>query len=231
MFSIVTPMDTNRLEQFKHTKRVYDEMPQKKEFIIPSRSAKQVREYLNDNDLMKDVTVVSYEHKVGFNPAKALNIGVSLAKYDQIIITSPEVKPSPTVLAQLSEHLGKNIICQVSDQDENGNLVVLVSPTFRSENPAMYFLAMFNKKDIESINGWDMEFMKGYAYEDNDFGERWNRAGLPFEVRDDIEAVHQYHPRGESVKGGLVTNQLHFYDNTDKGVVYCKNGLDVVEYK
>ena len=224
-------MDTNRLEQFKHTKCVYDDMPQKKEFIIPSRSPKEVRKYLKDNNLAKDVRVIPYTLEVGFNVSKALNIGVRAAKYDQVIVTSPEVKPTSDVLRQLKELIGKNVVCQVFDQSIEGNLTSLVHLTYRSDDPSMYFLAMFNKSDIEKINGWDEEFLKGYAYEDNDFGARWNRAGLPFEVHDEIQATHQYHERGETIKGGMVINQQHFYDNTDKGVVYCKNGLDKVQYK
>jgi hypothetical protein len=224
-FSIIMPMDSNRLEQFAVTKRVYDDMPEAKEFIIPTREEFQVARYLDDNNLMKNVRLIPYKVRKGFNCSKALNIGVREAKYDQVIITSPEVKPSSNVLKQLSDCVGKNIICQVSDQDEDGNLSILVSKTFRSEDPSMYFLAMFNKSDIEKVNGWDEEFMKGYAYEDNDFGARWNRAGLPFEVREDIQAVHLYHPRGETIKGGMVINQQHFYDNTDRGIVYCQNGL------
>jgi len=218
-------MDTNRLEQFKVTKLVYDEMPQVKEFIIPTRSELQVGRFLDDNKLMKDVLIIPYKHSVGFNPSKAFNIGVRSAQYDNIIITSPEVKPRFDTLEQLSQLLDKNIVCSVDDQDENGNLKTLVSTTFRGESPAMYFLAMFRKEDIEKINGWDEEFMKGYAYEDNDFGERWKRAGLPFEVRDDIKATHQYHERGETIRGGTAINQLHFYHNTDDNVTWCANGL------
>lgn len=225
MFTIVAPMDINRLKQFKITKQAYDEMPQKKEFIIPTRSHAKVYAYLKKNKLLKDVKLIPYTHEVGFNPSKAFNLGVRNAKFDNIIITSPEVKPSYDVLERLSDCLDKNIVCQVSDQDIDGNLKILVSPTFRGENPAMYFLAMFKKSDIEKINGWDEDFMKGYAYEDNDFGERWVRAGLPFEVREDIQAIHQYHPRGETIKGGMATNLLKFHENTDNGVTYCKNGL------
>lgn len=225
MFSIISPMDTNRLEQFKNTKRVYDEMPQKKEFIIPTRSEPQVAKYLDKHNLWKDVTLVPYKHELGFNPSMALNLGVNKSKYDNIIITSPEVKPSTDVLAQLSELLDENVICEVSDQDIDGNLKILVSDGYRSESPAMYFLAMFKRKDLETINGWDEEFMKGYAYEDNDFGERWNRAKLPFKMHSEIKAVHQYHPRSETIPGGMVTNQLHFYANTDSNVIRCANGL------
>lgn len=225
MFSIITPLDTNRLEQFKVTKLIYDEMPQKKEFIIPTRSKEEVRDYLNKHDLFKGVRLVPYKIEQGFNCSKALNMGVREAKYDNIIITSPEVKPTTNVLEQFSKDLDKNIICEVSDQDADGNLTILVAPTFRGENPAMYFLAMFQKKDIETINGWDEEFMRGYAYEDNDFGARWVRAGLPFEVREDIRATHQYHPRSETIPGGLTTNLNTYNKNNADGVTYCKNGL------
>lgn len=225
MFSIIAPMDTNRLEQFKVTKQAYDSYPEVKEFIIPTRSAPEIKAYLTEHDLMKDVRLVSYSHERGFNPSKALNIGVRYAKYDNIVITSPEVKPTTEVLKQFSECLDKNIICGVSDQAENGDLTILVTPSYRGDNPGMYFLAMFQKKDIEAINGWDEEFMRGYAYEDNDFGERWVRAGLPFEIREDIQAVHQWHPRSETVPGGLTTNLQIYNDNTANGVTRCANGL------
>lgn len=219
-------MDTNRLRQFKVTKEVYDEMPQKKEYIIPTREEAKIRAYLQKFSNMKDVRLIPYTVEVGFNPSKAFNIGVREAKFDNIIITSPEVKPSTDVLEQLSHLLDKNVICNVDDQDEHGNLSNLVSSTFRSETPYMYFLAMFRKEDIKTINGWDEEFMRGYAYEDNDFGDRWVRAGLPFEVHDEIKALHQYHPRGETIKGGMAINMQTYHDNTDKGITKCMNGLE-----
>jgi len=225
MFSIITPMDTNRLEQFLNTKREYDKMPQVKEFIIPTRSIDKVRKFLKDNDLMKDVKLISYKLSPGFNCSKALNIGVRKAKYKQVIITSPEVRPEEGLLGKLEELIGANVLCHVSDEDEKGNLTPLIMTGYRSGSPAMYFLAMFNKKDIEKINGWDEYFTKGYAYEDDDFGERWNRAGLPFMIRDDIRAIHQYHPRGETIVNGTSTNFLHYSDNNNNGIIWVENGL------
>lgn len=226
MFSFVFPMDTNRLEQFKVTKKLYDEMPFEMEFNIPTREKEAVAQYLKEQELDKSVNLIPYTVERGFNPSKAFNIGVRNSKYNNIIITSPEVKPTTNVLEQFKESLDKNIICQTWDEDTDGNLTLLVSSTYRCEMPYMYFLAMFQKKDIEAINGWDEDFMNGYAYEDNDFGDRWIRAGLPFEVRDDIQGVHQYHPRGETIRGGMATNMQHYHDNTDNGVTYCKNGLN-----
>lgn len=226
MFSIIAPMDTNRLEQFLHTKRAYDESPIEKEFLIPTRSYLEVMTYLEKHQLLKDVNLIPYEHERGFNPSMALNLGLSNAKYENIIVTSPEVKPLTDVLGQLSGYKGKNVICQTFDQDADGNLNVLVCKGYRDKTPAMYFLAMFQKKDIEAINGWDEDFMLGYAYEDNDFGERWKRAGLPFKVVDHIKALHQYHPRGETIKGGSNINFAKFNENNDKGVIRCEHGMD-----
>jgi hypothetical protein len=226
MFSIVAPIDANRLEQFKQSKLVYDTFPQKKEFIMPTRSFPEVAQYLRDNLLDRDVRLIAYHTGEGFNPAKALNLGVRAAKYDNIIITSPEVKPITNVLEQFATFPGKNILAQVFDEDESGAQdVTLVCKIFRADTPAMYFLAMFQKSDIEKINGWDEEFMKGYAYEDNDFGDRWVRAGLEFEVVDEIKALHQYHPRSETIHGGMAKNLQHYHDNTDAGVVRCAKGL------
>lgn len=226
MFSIVAPLDTNRLEQFAVTKRIYDSMKPKHEFLIPTRSFDEVKEYLENNDLIKDVRLLPYKVERGFNPSKAFNLAVREAKYDRIIITSPEVKPTTPVLEQFEAEPDKNIICQVWDENEHGKITEsLVHPGYRSDNPAMYFLAVFNKKDIEHINGWDEDFMKGYAYEDNDFGERWVRAGLPFEVREDMKGVHQYHPRSETIPGGANINFQKFQENTANGVIRCKNGL------
>lgn len=128
---------------------------------------------------------------------------------------------------QIAQVLGSNVICQVWDENEQGNIAKsLVNKNYRGESPRMYFLAMFNKTDIEKINGWDEEFMKGYACEDYDFGARWNRAGIPFEVREDIQGCHQYHPRQETVSGGWALNRQRLRENNRLGIIRCQNGLD-----
>jgi hypothetical protein len=225
MFSLIAPLDANRLEQFKQTKEVYDSMSEVKEFILPTRDYDEVSEFIKLNDLGDNVRLIPYSTDKGFNPARGFNIGVRKARYGQIIITSPEVKPLSNVLEQFSKMIGQNVIAQVLDQDESANQTVLVSQGYRGDSPAMYFLAMFNKKDIETINGWDEEFMKGYAYEDDDFGARWNRAKLPFVVCEDIQALHLYHPRSETIAGGLGVNFIRYSDNTAAGIIQPQLGL------
>jgi hypothetical protein len=221
-------MDTGRLEQFKVTKQVYDKMPQKMEFVIATRSKVDVAKYLKENKLSKGVRLISYTISSGFNPAKGLNIAVKNAKYPTIIITSPEVKPTYDTLEKLEKEIGKNVVCQVYDENEDHTIYSLVHKGFRDENPAMYFLAMFNKSDIEKINGWDMDFMKGYAYEDNDFGSRWARAGIPWKLREDITALHQWHPRSETIPNGSSINMNKYFENIDNNVTVCANGLNKI---
>ena len=225
MFSIITPLDPDRLELFKETKRVYDSMPQKKEFIIPTRNEEVVRKYLHELELDKDVKIVPYTVDIGFNCSKALNLGVLNAKYSQIIITSPEVKPTTPVLSQLEKLLGSNVICQVWDENKNGSFGKSLVKHFKSKSPSKYFLAMFNKIDILKINGWDEDFMKGYAYEDADFGERWVRANIPCVVRLDIQALHQYHLRKETIPDGGAINRQKFLENNAEKVIKCRNGI------
>lgn len=228
MFSIIMPIDPNRLEQFNNTKRKYDEFPQEKEFLLITRHPNEIEDYLVSNNLMRDVRIIPYELEVFTNPSMAFNIGVRESKYNQIIITSPEVIPKTNVLPQLAEKIGKNVICQVFDQDAQGRWeqYSLVNTKHRGNDPSFYFLAMYNKADIISINGWDEDFMQGYACDDIDFGGRWMRAGLPFEVADEIQAMHQYHPRSETVHNGEAINAALFYKNRDNNVTYCLNGLD-----
>lgn len=218
-FSIIMPMDTNRLDLFEVTFNKYKEfgIPEGTEFIIVSRTIKEE---------IPGTKLVTYEwNEETFNPSMAFNLGVKHAKNDYIIITCPEVMPSTNVLKQLSGKLGKNVLCQVYDENSSKELCMsLVNSSFRCSTPAMYFLALFNKKDIETINGWDEGFMKLYAWEDSDFGSRWVNAGLPFEVADEILAIHQYHPRiGSST--AYTNGQLLYEQNQRERVIRPKNGL------
>lgn len=226
MFSFVIPMDLGRFRQFANTKRYYDAQPYPMEFVIPTRNEARVAKYLKSKGLDKNVRLVPYSHETGFNPSKPLNIGVRNAKYDTIIVTSPEVLPLTAVLDQLIQLPGKNVISQVFDQEEDGSTgISLVHSGFRGDTPAMYFLAQFNKDDIYQINGWDEAFMDGYAYEDNDFGDRWIRAGLPFELHEEIQAIHQWHPRSETIEGGLGRNYNLYQDNNASGIIKPVNGI------
>lgn len=57
--------------------------------IILTRNYDKVYDYLEQNDLMKDVRLIENTLTImGLTQAKPFNLGVKSAKYDHIIITS-----------------------------------------------------------------------------------------------------------------------------------------------
>lgn len=222
-YSIIMPCEENRLELFCNTFNKYINLGLDNiEIILVTRTITN-----NTVSMFPNLEIIKYKFEGDtFNPSLALNIGVKNAQFDNIIITCPEVLPLTDIFKQLESECGNNVICQVFDQNKDGSIgLSLVNSNYRSDDPSMYFLAKFNKKDIEKINGWDLEFMKGYAWEDSDFGARFVRAGIPFKVRDDIQALHQWHPRGGANSKGWGVNKIQFELNNKNGVIECDKGL------
>ena len=223
MFSIIMPCELNRIDLLNNTINEYNKrhIPDGVELLIVTREEDTKLFYASIINTKMNIRIIPYVWKGEyFNPAMALNIGVKKALYNRVIITCPEVYPLTDVLKQLNEG---NVICQVFDENVNGDRVMsLVNSKFRGETPAMYFLALFNKEDIYKINGWDLDFMNGYAWEDTDFGDRFVRAKIPFVVKDDIQASHKWHQRGTMCEGWHL-NKIKYHQNSN--VIICKRGL------
>jgi len=235
--SIVMPCDKPRIPLLLTTLSFYMKfgIPENIEFILVSRTFNQL--------IVPGIDIKVMKYKWGgkyFNPSMAFNLGVKNATYNNIIITSPEVTPITNVLKQFNATKRGNYVCLVYDVGENGqSRGILVNSKHRHEDPSFYFLAMFKKEDLEKINGWDEEYMNGYAWEDRDFGARFVKAGLKFESRDDITAAHQYHRRlmttihavkdasgYTDTRTGWVLNETLF--NTNRAA-FAKKGLTWVE--
>jgi hypothetical protein len=223
MFSVVIPCDF-RWELLDNTLRAYHDLhPQAipgLEFIIATREPET--SLISNHGL--DVKVYRYVYeKAGWcGPAKAFNEGIRLAKNNRVIITCPEVVPLTPVLYQFAESPGKTLYAYVI---ENVFGTDLVSDTFKE--PFFYFLAVYNKKDLERLNGWDETFMEAYGREEEDFGRRFTALGLTYEVRMEIKAVHMTHPTpspAEKEAGRLTGDALHEI-NKRRGILKPENGL------
>ena len=221
--SVVMPCEGSRVPLFLRTLEGYVSRGglDGVEFIIPTRSD------LKATVPGVDIRYVPYEFEGEyFNPATALNLGTRTASHNNIIISCPEVIPTTNVIGALKSKPRGNYVCQVFDQLQDGRTgPSLVNSRHRGNNPGMYFLAMFRREDLYAINGWDEAFMGGYAWEDTDFGARFSRAGLPFEVLDNVHALHQWHQRGTSTCRGYRVNEALFNRNNREGVTYCVNGI------
>ena len=203
--SIIMPCDESRIPLLLTTLTAYSRfiIPKHVEFILVSRTFKQ---FIIPG---LDIKVINYKWEGPyFNPAMAFNLGVTNAKYNNILITSPEVTPVTNVLKQFTKLRRGNYVCLTYDLNKDGSARgILVDSKHRNEDPSFYFLAMFKKEDLEKINGWDEEYMNGYAWEDRDFGKRFKDAKLKFEMKDEINGAHLYHDR-------LMTNN-HFKSDLD----------------
>jgi hypothetical protein len=223
--SIIMPCEQNRVSLLKITLKKYLEFGfNDVEFIIPTRTIIDIKEIIEDESF--SIQLIKYENGGPyFNPARALNLGVQNSKYSNIIITCPEVCPWSNVLQQFSVLPEGAYVAQVFDINIDGVITLsLVNKRYRFQHPGFYFLAMYKKEDIIKINGWDEDFLLGKAYDDSDFGERWVRAGIPFEVREDIQANHMYHLRESTLDSEQINlNKINY--NRKNNVIRPKNGL------
>lgn len=90
------------------------------------------------------------------------------------------------------------------------------------------FFASFLKSDHAHVNGFDEEFLRGHAAEDDDFAYRMLRGGTSFEWSDQCSVVHQWHP---DVGNGAThedyeVNRLHYFANCEKNVVIANVGRE-----
>lgn len=224
---MVVPCEEERLPCFLRTLQRYRELGLDRydyELVVPTRTLAQ-SDALGELQLRHRLVPYCYDAPY-FNPAMALNLGVRTARYDTILVQSPEVMPVTDVLAQFSSLPEGNYIAQVWDLDPRGKrLGKLAVPRFIHYLAGAYFLAWFRKVDLYAINGWDEDFMGGYCFEDNDFGRRWHTAGIPVDLREEIVAEHQWHPRSSGVSPGWKRNCRLYYRKRERGQSRCRNGL------
>ena len=233
--SVIVPCETDRVPLLEKSIEAYEKfgIPEDFEFIIVSRTIKP-------NQLKFKHRLINYDWDLTpniFNPSLAFNLGVKAAKHDNIVITCPEVKPFTDCFRQLKNLPRGNYVCTVWDLNEKEERVQpLVSKDYRTSHPGFYFLALYKKEDIETINGWDLNFMYGWAWDDNDFGERFARAHLPFEILNDVCAEHQYHKRAGDwnanwtpTKVAYLQNKARVDEHMIKSTIRINPGLKEVE--
>lgn len=203
MISLLYPIK-DRLHLFQNTINsilsYYNGIKDKFEIILLSNIFEDdLKNYVLELKNHLDISYVIYNYPNHYckmiNPAYAFNLGCNLSKYNSIILSSPEIKHKTPVIKQLLELTGQNILCKVEELDDNGKLIQLLmgeNEPDRKNNPGMYFIGMFNKKDYMSIGGLDEKYMMGLGYEDKDFGLRFT---YKFTTTDSIVGIHQQHPR------------------------------------
>lgn len=205
MISIVYPIK-NRRVLFQNTLDSIKRYKNKIDFdfeilLLDSGSNDNIEEIIPTWKKEFDIKYIKYTYPNldGFHsPAFAINLGFQLAKFDSVILGFSEILHVTDVIVQFKKYIGRNVLAKVYDLDEKNNRSrILYSSDLisRRDNPGLYFLAMYNKKEFLYIGGIDEKFMRGIGYEDKDFGIRFRRAHFKYNIDDNIIGEHQWHCR------------------------------------
>lgn len=163
--------------------------------------------------------------EVNINPCLQQNVGIQMAGGDIIIMTSPEVVFAKETLTDIVMAMqpGTSVYAKVFEPTDMGWFPV--SPddwTYDILNAlphgipynfdiqgnnklSAYFLGAFWHDTIDQIRGIDEQYIKGIAWEDEDFGLRMASIDRPV-YREDIIGVHLHHPRTYQVQHRIDLN-------------------------
>lgn len=133
------------------------------------------------------------------NPARALNVGFRLIRSDRLMLSNPEVMHArPTNLKTLVEYkLPPKSIVFFDVWDSSVQFYISGGDRRRP----LCFLSMHNLSDVVEIGGVDERFMKGWAFEDNDFSARSKLFGVQWLFDRSVLGVHQWHDRPQDTLG------------------------------
>jgi GT2 family glycosyltransferase len=128
------------------------------------------------------------------NPAYAFNAGFEVAKElgaERIYVLSSDVIVPPHAVHTANKcDLTKAVFCaRVLDIDTAGEFC-----SSRTIWPLPWFVGTLTQY-IDAIGGWDEVFLKGIAFEDNDFMARLFLSVRCMIVFDGVTAFHQSHPQ------------------------------------
>ena len=236
MFSIVIAAD-GRWDLLEKSMNAYDRLhPHMREklpgleFIIVTRLSEEEQSkipVLKRIDVVHRYTAAGVKTTSGWcNPSLAMNEGIRLAKNDYVLISNPESMPLSPVLFQLRGCRGDTIIYA---HPYEGLPDGTIGNEYFSSTAGIpsYHIGMYSKKMLYEVNGFDEDFMAAYGWEDIDFFRRLARAGYKHVVKDEIEVLHQWHPRPPWSEIGVAWNlgDALRKKNEAEDIAKPKNGL------
>jgi hypothetical protein len=158
----------------------------------------------------------------GHNPSRAWNVGIREALGAWVGLSSPEVMHTlPTNLAWLEQavwalaranQLQTAVIADVYDETwRDTEFDGWIGGGVRER--MLNFLAVYPKAALVEMGGFDEDFLAGFAFEDNEFADRWVRRGGRYVfTHQQVTAEHLPHPRpaeGEVAEGVRINQALY----------------------
>lgn len=147
--------------------------------------------------------------EIGWNPAPLFNEAAAMAREDIFILTSPECFHLVDVLKGLDEEFSRDptvyVVCGCeSVKDCNFWIERFADLRYthhrwyqhsEHRNARYHFCSAISRVNYGRIGGFDNRFGQGYGYEDNDFRDRVDEAGIRTVVRDDLHTLHLWHEK------------------------------------
>jgi len=200
---------------------------------------KVLKFYTQNADKVVNIKLIKSSFENCYNPAPLFNLGVKNASGEYLIITNPEIFHKDNILSACDDILSKYddhyivFSClnvdeypkSVSDFDEFTFKPKMWYQHLKYRNALFHFCSCLSKRQYEEIGGFDEIYSLGIAYDDDDFRETINKAGIQFIATDSFLTLHQDH--------GSVFDKLPDYEkrlNRNKALYYLKKQNKSSEY-
>ena len=196
------------------------------------------KNYLDDQEhnnlklLLSSITNIKIVHIIQniktFNPCIAFNLGVKASSGDYIILTNPECCHENDIFAKLDTmNLDDNyIVCackntsywSIDKIDDNFKLNFTVAEWYQHSimnNRRLHFCSIISKLNYNKVGGFDEEYAKGIAYEDDDFRNIIIKNNIPIISTDEAICIHLNHPSISTIDNAneLVNLNMNYYKN------------------
>lgn len=150
-----------------------------------------------------------------YNPTLHYNQGANSAVGKYLILTSPECFHTVDILSGLKKEFDENenryVICSCIG-GTNSPLFISDFDKFTykkymwyqhtKERPADYnFCSAITKQNFLNINGFDLTYKDGIAFDDDVFRDKIRNSDLEIVRRDDLVVIHQQHAKLDKVIG------------------------------
>lgn len=142
-----------------------------------------------------------FQHQGMNNPAVAKNVGIKQARYPRVVLSSPEIRHLQhynlrhLALFELPPQVA--IVANVLEYSDEATRTPYAGKQYIGGGPqrrVLDFLCAYDRQRLLDIGGFEEAFMSGWAWEDREFADRWERTGGQWAFSGDgILAEHQIH--------------------------------------
>lgn len=132
------------------------------------------------------------------SPVRLYNIAARIACGEFFIITNPECLHSTNVLQGLDRIFADRpevyAVCACVAQKADGSFLQWYQHSLK-RNARLHFCSALSRENFFKAGGFDERYAEGYCWDDNDFRDSIEAAGIPTVVRDDLLVSHQHHEK------------------------------------